>query len=405
MTRIFKFPAYNSGEKDSIRFFDESDIDRKFNVYGFFRKNETLKEQLDEYKSRRNSDFKEFLDYNPSYTLQDVKEFLEEFQEDYEFEVYNTSFYGRPRLFVNPNEEDEVTDVEGWYDAEGVQILESDGMATLYVEEWDGHNFTQINLSSDSYDVECEEITDEYEGIKERWQEIASTWEHNCTRWTDYFYDKETETTWAKNCSNWQGEDTDYNILEGSDEEYALALAIYNGGDIEDIKEVIQNKVLSDLRLKNGESLIVDNDAICLSYKGEFYHYSFDELTSKYNRGYEEFRESWNEISAPYIEIDLDLAREAIHERRIERVTSKYAEHNYAKVVELPLQKIFVDYEDSIKAGNCVEISTRVKNAIAEKEGIAGDYAYRADELLKFRDDDYSRRAILKAYNRHYATL
>lgn len=70
-----------------------------------------------------------------------------------------------------------------------------------------------------------------------------------------------------------------------------------------------------------------------------------------------------------------------------------------AEFLALPLNKIFVQKEDSLDSGNC-PFGT---NRFIESCKIDGEFALRADVLLKIRNDNYTKRAILQAYkNGHF---
>lgn len=397
MLRIFKFHSYNEGEQDLIRFIDESEIEKRYNVYGYFRENTEFEEQLIEYREERNREFQDFKDLNEKkFDLADVKKFIENFQDHYYYDVDGLGYYGRPQMFVDPQEEDFVSSLDGWYDEDGTALEDADIIADEVVQDWDGSNWRTTTLTSETWEVSAEEITDEYEGIQDRWIEISSTRETNSTAWQNYFFDEETGTVWGENISMWQGHVTNYNILDGSDREYAFAHSVYFGND-EAIRELFEKELSESVNLKKGESLSIDKNAICFTYKNEEYHYSFSEIRNDGSYSYY--------TCGFYIDIDLDVARDAIRKRRIEAVTDRFARNNYSEVTSLPLSKIFVEYEDSIDAGNCEEISICVKSEIQEELNISGDFALRADVLINWRDDNYSRRAILQAYRNHYVKL
>ena len=63
--------------------------------------------------------------------------------------------------------------------------------------------------------------------------------------------------------------------------------------------------------------------------------------------------------------------------------------------------KIWVGVDDSLRAGNCKPATEVVAQQLREKFGIIG--GIRADELLRFRDDAFTRRAVWAATARHSA--
>jgi hypothetical protein len=360
-TRLFK------GEDGSIIFVNEKDIETEYNCYGLYQKNNSFKDDIIEYKEYRNYEFEAFKEENENYTLDDVKDFIERFNEEHEY--HPDGFYpltGRPQLYIKIEGDYEDclrTDLSNVYFDDFTKVTyENYHCYDEYYEFWDGHNFRKIYLTSENYDTNFSEITSEFEGIEGRWEECGGNNNLNDTRGTRLYYDSETDTLWAENWSNWQGEGTDYNILE-----YDF---------LKDIGD-----------LKKGEKIYIDDNAICFEYRGEQYHFSIKELFKSGEWGHDD-----------YFELDLDIAREAIRTRRIQGVQDKFAINNYEKVLSLPLDHIYVEYADSIAAGNCEEISTRVRNQISEQIGANGDFSLRADELLKYRDDNYSRKAILAAY-------
>jgi hypothetical protein len=64
------------------------------------------------------------------------------------------------------------------------------------------------------------------------------------------------------------------------------------------------------------------------------------------------------------------------------------------------LQQVFVTLDDSLAAGNCRPASEMVASQMWARLGAAGPCAVRADLLLSFRDDSYTRRAVAVAVAR-----
>lgn len=364
-TRIFKFLDLSGEGNDTISFIDSSNIEKTFNSYGMWIKGgDTIEE--DDFEENDNGTFS----IDEDYINYDIKKLI-----DGAWDLDELTFFQKNELLkmseFQLDESEDADSSEVWeieFDSEkGFQITESEpievGEQYTY---WDGSNHRTVILSSDLYDTNCEEITDEYEGIQDRWVEIGDGRGHNDTRWTQYLYDEETDSLWAYNGTLWQGESSYYAILA--------------------------ENFLADIRseLKKGEKIEVKDDAFCFSYRNEEYHYSMSEIIEEY----------YDFGPVHFINFDLNIAREAIRLRRIEKITERFAANNYELVNSLPLNSIFVSYEDSIQAGNCEEISTRVKNEIAKVENLKGDFNYRADKLLNYRDDNYTRRAILRAYQK-----
>ena len=62
-------------------------------------------------------------------------------------------------------------------------------------------------------------------------------------------------------------------------------------------------------------------------------------------------------------------------------------------------QHIWVNLQDSIDAGNCVPTSKQVEAKLKQIYGNIG--GIRADVLLNFRDDFYTRKAVTVAARRY----
>lgn len=69
------------------------------------------------------------------------------------------------------------------------------------------------------------------------------------------------------------------------------------------------------------------------------------------------------------------------------------------KIASEKVQKAncFVEFDDSLKAGNCYPITEKVREELTELIGAQGEFAVHAQELLKFRNDSYSQRAVAAA--------
>lgn len=362
MERIFKFEDLSGYGVDTISFVDDDDIDKTYNSYGMWVKTgDTICE----------SDFEENGDgtysIDEDYINYDIQNLVGE-----AWDLSRLSLLQKNELLkmseFEIDKSDEADNVEVWeieFDPlKGFTITESEpveiGEQYTY---WDGSNYETILLTNDCHNTFCEEITSEFEGIRDRWIRIGTDKNHNSTRWRELLYDPDTDTLWRYFTTLWQGESSQYRILS---ENFILDL---------------------ESELYRGEKIEVKDSSICLVYRGEVYHHSVDEIIEE------------DEFSF-FVHIDLSIARKAIRKRRVKRITERFAENDYRLVETLPLDKIFVTYEDSINAGNCEEISYRVKNEIAEAESIDGLYEYRADKLLRYRDDNYTRRAILEAYRK-----
>lgn len=137
--------------------------------------------------------------------------------------------------------------------------------------------------------------------------------------------------------------------------------------------EKILNEKFADVLLK-GEKIKVDNLGAYLSYRGHDYH--FDGIINKNS---------------------IEKIREAIRERRLSDIKKYRMQKLSEEQFNSFLQKTFVTVEDSIKAGNC-PIGT--KNFYDSLDLVQKGFhirALRADALLKIRDDNYTRRAVMQA--------
>lgn len=85
-------------------------------------------------------------------------------------------------------------------------------------------------------------------------------------------------------------------------------------------------------------------------------------------------------------------AVQAFRKRKHERIEKE----KEAKIFS-QLDRIFVQFEDSIKAGNCYALSEVWANKMKSLVGAEGDCAIRADVIWGQRSDAYARRAILQA--------
>jgi hypothetical protein len=71
------------------------------------------------------------------------------------------------------------------------------------------------------------------------------------------------------------------------------------------------------------------------------------------------------------------------------------------RVSRANLRRVYVDYDDSIAAGNCVGATTTGARAIWQRLETAGPCAVRADVLLGIRSDNYANKAIGAAIARY----
>ena len=393
--RIFK--NENQYGEESYLFLTDSEIQKKYNCYHLYFIDENFKYNLNKYRKERNEAFEEYKKETEVSNLQEAKDFLIEFQKDYEVKVDNFSdYYGRPTLFVLCEDEDFLTSIDNfyWYPDKNQAIEKDYDNYIEYFTYWDGSNHKEIYLRDNltMTDWDHKEVTDEFEDLDWENKVHFSGHRDDNVSWSEYYlaggYIWRLDTSlYANHLDSW-GLVCKFDKDEINDEGSA---ALLKSGEM----ELIEKYILSENRkhLKEGEEICYDDGAVCLLKDGEDYHFSNEEI----------IQVDQDFVSSVAFEIPFDLARNQIQKRVIEKDLDEYAKDNYAKVDTLPLTNIFVGFSDSIDAGNCEENTQKTKKMIGLKEGIAGDFATRADVLLGYRDDSYSRRAVLCAYRKRYS--
>lgn len=133
--------------------------------------------------------------------------------------------------------------------------------------------------------------------------------------------------------------------------------------------------------LKKGEELWIESQGgVFLKYRKHDYHFGF-------------IKKVTDEV--------LEKAREAIRIRRLKDVEKTRLENQFEKLKS----KVFVTFDDSVKAGNCaVGTENFYKTLDLVKKGFH-IRALRGDALLSIRDDSYTRRAVHQAISRHLAAI
>lgn len=394
--RAFEFESYDESPNE-IRFFDDSEISVKYNTFGYYREDTDFDANIEKYKNdlieaiieedESLEDFEFEFDENDSLLvnfkteIENIHEFIDDFDGDFRYypeDCYGVENKGKPKQYIKIEDYDDsfVDNLEGWLDEDGNQLEESDFPDVIeYTSEWNGHNWRVIDLTSDYYDTGCTEITDELgEDFTERIIKIKDYYTGDiAATYDNIYYDPETNEFFGKYITNWQGS---YNYYFRWDDRIEAILEMIYEGEFEDEEwyENLTNEVIDCFDLKKGEELVIDSDALCLKYRGHEYHFSLKEAN----------------------ELNIKKARNQIKQRRIDKILESI------NIDDLQLDRIFVSYDDSIKSGNCEEVSIRVKNELSKLENIEGDFAVRADVLLKYRNDEYTKRAILKSYERHY---
>lgn len=290
---------------------------------------------------------------------------------------------------IDHSDEGDSTDVyEIKFDEEnGFTIHESEpNVVGKHIEYWDGHNWKKEDIEHDFYDTRFTDVTDEYDDY-DNWEEIYSSRSGSGTgHYNAYKVGKDDGTTiiLIQEVSYYQGEQN--NGYREATADNILDL-LRDMTDAEDYLQDQINEYCEGIReyCKKGQEVEFEDGEFVFKYRAEEYHFDYDDLKDcSYEESYK-------------------TAADAIRQRRIEAIADKFAENNYSRIFELPLNKIFVERADSIEAGNCKPHTDDLIEGISATENIEGDFALRADHLLNYRDDNYSRRAVLRAYrNNHF---
>lgn len=255
MKRLFRFTDYNSGEK-KIEVFTDQEIEKEFNVYGLFYVDADFESNLKSYKKSRNEALSEFCNYQElkrdELTFSHLKEFFEEFEFEYGDSKSNWH-YGRPSKFIKYTDEENVQDLEGFYDQDHNEIDESDipdEDVNEFVRWWDGSNHILIYLTGlDVYDPE--DVTDDFIESFEEKKFIGNNRnpQNDGGSWDEYYFSLESKRLWVKHVTLWQGTRNSYEIIE-DDHEIDVIFVLYS--DEEDI-----DKYRPSLREQYGQNLRV----------------------------------------------------------------------------------------------------------------------------------------------------
>lgn len=380
--RLFLQENFDYETPDAIIEIDESVIEKTYSSYDNFIKADN---GLSDYDVEENEDGTFCIDESdvPSWIEKKINSAwdfsaLTSFQKDALIEASNYE--------IDHSEEcDSSTIYEISFNPETGFSFQEDEPAQIgeHYTYWDGHNHKKVLLTSDFHDTFHTEVTDEYPN----WEKMESvggcSW-HNGRAVSFHALQNEDNsfTLVQENKSSWQGESNTFQILYGDE----AIEALLNHCTTQYVKQYFENILNAQIvtlqeynPLSTGEKLTWDHDCtLVLTYRGEEYHFNTDQVINLHSA--------------------VNDAREAIRTRRIKAITEKLAANNYEGVLTLPLQKIYVERDDSITAGNCQEYTDELIFTICKKEGIQGNFALRADRLLEYRDDNYSRRAVLQAY-------
>lgn len=261
MKKLIKF---NHPHQPSIEVFNSSGIEKEkgFNAYGLYYIDEDFQENLQTYRKERNEYIASCID-DGELTLSEIKEQILAFQEDFCFDTSKGDcVYGRPVKFIENNDADFVTSLDGFYfEPYGDEVEEDDiEDCNHYVSWWDGSNHRKIYI--DSEHGWTEDITDEFLASFDAKEFIGSNRENDSTRWTNYYYDTEKEIIWAENITCWQGERTDWAIID-EEGDIDVAFVKYGKDRIEDLRPEIYNKHGQNLEVINAR----ETDCSCYEHE------------------------------------------------------------------------------------------------------------------------------------------
>lgn len=82
---------------------------------------------------------------------------------------------------------------------------------------------------------------------------------------------------------------------------------------------------------------------------------------------------------------------------QVRAAVAAFRKRRAEKVIAFNPTKAYVSLEDSYAAGNCVPMSEQFAHEMWSRIGAAGPCAVRADVILAYRDDSYTRRACMMA--------
>lgn len=247
--QIIKF---NNEGNSFIRTFEDSEISKHYNAFGLLFINESFEENLKEYREERNEHIADlFEDEKP--TLSELKEAIEEFQDNYTYEVENSSYEqdGFPKRILAEQDEDFVSSLDKYIDEDGQPVDEDDfEEMEKYVEEWDGSNFRKTVIESDCNYCETENLTEQWADAFENKVLIGSTRgdRQNQTGWKNYYFDKESGVVILENVTLWQGQNNTFEIIEDK-EDIDIVFVKYASDEIENLRPEIKKEYGSNLAI------------------------------------------------------------------------------------------------------------------------------------------------------------
>lgn len=414
--RLFENDPHYFDQESAIYAFPADEIEKKYSPYGLLYTDDFIPQSafekrfgvfvLEDFEAR-----KEDIQYEPG-----LDEFFKQNEGKYRVSedldallIADEETLRSFMFFANLIEDDGeelVSAGSAFYDPETfeeVNIEDFQDAQTEVYEHWDGSNFKTLELTSENWDTGWSEVTDDYPEWDNK-TEFASTHDGQGTGHSSFFYykDENKEGILVKNVSYFQGSLNSYEFHEKGSSEYDFWAMKYLKelcSNIEGIEYELKQSLITDHspNLNKGEKLFFDEYELVFSYRDEVYHFDFDEI--KADRRFED------PYYADFSELDFDAAvdkaREAIQKRRDERLAELQNERKFSN--EFPLDRIFVEREDSLAAGNCRAHTDSFIKELQEQHGFGDNFALRADQLLEIRNDAFTRRAVIQAYrNGHY---
>ena len=361
-TLLFR-DTYSQNPNQQIVKVESESLEKFYSICDCYFENTSFEENLEDYRKERNFEVK-----TEGKTLTEIKEQITDFQEnqyEYTCEVNNCSYNGRPKKVLQTDDEDIVSEstASDYYSDE--QLTEEAYETCEGITEWDGSNHVTTYYRG-YYAHQFEEL--DYEDLD--FEEIHSTRNGQGQGHTEIEYCKKNDLMLEVVVSYWQGVGNSIQIIEGDQKNYYKAIYLSDEKALEELNN----------ELTEGE-FTLDEESLVFNFQDEEYHISENEMS--HDNGYD-------------IEFHLDegvkVAKEAIFRRKMESVD----------ISDIDTTKVWVSYSDSINSGNCVEISIRVMNVLKMKTKAVGAFALRADELLKYRDDEYTHRAIQYSHLNRY---
>lgn len=229
MERLFKFVCGNSGE-EHIDVFLSEEIQKEYNVYGFFYKNERYQENLDDFKSQG-------------------------CPEDFEYCCSKDTVHsGPPKEFIMYDDEENVSSLEGFWWDEGEEPLKESDLSENhkyeYYEYHNGSSFEKIYVSGEGEYIP-EDVTEQYSDSFQDKKLIGNsrTPHNDGGRWEEFHYSPKTKDLWVLHVSLWQGTRSVWEVID--DPHPTDVIFVLHGGD-EDI-----DRYRPTLREKHGHNLRV----------------------------------------------------------------------------------------------------------------------------------------------------